>query len=115
MTTKPNGLEERGHRRPRDTRSVSTLYWRLTKAPRPRLTDPSVDLLRAGLFLSVALVGTLALAASDFLSPGAWWHPLRGLIALGAGVAMVWVVVTYVRRPVADDTGRRPQTEQDES
>ena len=90
------------HRRPHVAFTVAGLRWRLTKAPRPRLTDPSVDLMRTGLLLAVLLVGALALAASDFLAPETWWQPLRGLVALGVTLTLVWVVVAYLKRPTSE-------------
>lgn len=99
----PNGTERDSraarHERPSSRMTPSSLLWQLTKAPRPRLTDPNHDPIRSGLLTLIGILMGFGLAAHDLSTGGAWWVLLRGLAVVAGAFLLIWLTIAYLGRP----------------
>lgn len=85
--------------RPSPRITPKSLVWQVTRAPRPRLTDPHHDPIRPNLLIGIGVLAGFGQAARDFAQGGPGLVLLRGVFALIGAVLLVAFAVTYLRRP----------------
>lgn len=98
MTERESRAARHAHR-PASRLAWSSLYWQLTKAPRPRLTDPNHDPIRPGLLIVIGILYGFGQAAHDFAAGTPWYVLLRGLAALAGAFLLIWLTIAYLGRP----------------
>lgn len=97
--TEPETRASRHAHRPTSRITKASLYWHLTQAPRPRLTDPNHNPIRTGGLIVVGILMGFGLGIEDLSTGGAWWVPLRGLAALAGAFLLIGLTIAYLGRP----------------